>query len=175
MKLFARTQPLSEHPILRCVEVIKQLGFDGVEICLENPDLAVATLAPELIAQVRDKLAEMGMTDYSISLHKDYIYDDSLFAETQRAIRLTRSFGAKLFVFAGTRKRTNDAAEWQRMVQRTRTLAGIAAGEGVTLAEEFEPGFIVGSTAELLRLFAEIPLARVGRQSRPGARISLRS
>jgi sugar phosphate isomerase/epimerase len=157
MKLFARTQPLAEYPILRGLAVIKQLGFDGVEVCLENPDLTVDLLTPEMVARVRDKLAELGMRDYSISLHKDYIYDDGLFAETQRAIRLTRSFGAEIFVLAGTRKRTGDAAEWQRMVQRMRVLVEIAAGEGVTLAEEFEPGFIVGSTAELLRLFAEIP------------------
>jgi sugar phosphate isomerase/epimerase len=43
------------------------------------------------------------------------------------------------------------------MVERTRELAQVAAEHGVTLAVEFEPGFIVGSTEELMRLFDAIP------------------
>ncbi|MCL5996410.1 MAG: sugar phosphate isomerase/epimerase, partial [Chloroflexi bacterium] len=70
---------------------------------------------------------------------------------------LTPQFGTNLFVFAGTAKRAGDRVEWDRMVARTRELVSVAAEHGVVLAEEFEPGFIVGSTQELLRLFEAIP------------------
>lgn len=39
MKVCGRTQPLAHYPIGLCLEAIKRLGFDGVEICLENEDL----------------------------------------------------------------------------------------------------------------------------------------
>jgi sugar phosphate isomerase/epimerase len=157
MKFLARTQPLAKYPILQCLEVIKRLGFDGVEICLENPDLAPGTLDAARIEAVRMKVAELELAPHSVSYHKDYIYDDMLFEETKQAIRLTPQFGTNVFVFAGTPKRAGDAAEWQRMLARTRALVEVATENGVVLAEEFEPGFIVGSSAELVRLFEEIP------------------
>jgi sugar phosphate isomerase/epimerase len=43
------------------------------------------------------------------------------------------------------------------MVARTRQLVSLAEICGVRLAQEFEPGFIVGSTADVLRLFEAIP------------------
>jgi sugar phosphate isomerase/epimerase len=45
-----------------------------------------------------------------------------------------------------------------RMVSRTVALVEVAAECDVVLAEGFEPGFIVGSTADLVQLFDEIPL-----------------
>jgi sugar phosphate isomerase/epimerase len=90
-------------------------------------------------------------------LHQDYIYDDRLLQETKKAIRMTRAVGTDVFVFSGTKKRTGDQAEWDRMIARTRELVEVAEECGVTLAEEFEPDFIVGSTADLLHLFDEIP------------------
>ena len=157
MKILGRTQPLAKYAILDCLAVIPRLGFDGVEICLENPDLAPDRLDAGRIAAVRDRVAELGLAPHSISYHKDYIYDDALLAQTKRAIGWTRDFGASIFVFAGTPKRAGDVAEWRLMIERTRELVAVAEDHGVTLAEEFEPGFIVGSTADLLRLFDAIP------------------
>jgi sugar phosphate isomerase/epimerase len=153
MKLLGRTQPLSRYPILECLAVIARLGFDGVEICLENPDLAPGGLTPALAAAVRERVQALGLRPHSVSYHKDYVRDDREFDLTLRAIELTPDFGARVFVFSGPFRQTGDAAEWERMVERTRQLARLAESRGVTLAEEFEPGFVVGSTADLLRLF----------------------
>jgi len=157
MKLLGRTQPLSHYPIGECLSVIRRLGFDGVEICLENPDLAPGLLTPELVGAVQAQVAALGLQPYSVSYHKDYIYDDAEFELTKQAIRWTPLFGTDLFVFSGGRRRSGDAAEWDRMVERTRELVEIAQAHGVVLALEFEPGFVVGSTADLLRLFDALP------------------
>jgi len=159
MMIFGRTQPLAQYPILDCLPVLQRLGFDGVELCMENDDLAPDAVTPQLIAAVREQATAL-FSAYSVGYHKDYIYDDGFFELTKRAIALTPDFGANILVFSGTHKRqphTADAAEWQRMIERTRVLVDVAADYGVTLAQEFEPGFIVGSTADLLRLFDEIP------------------
>lgn len=157
MKLLGRTQPLAKYPIRECLRVIRDLGFDGVEICLENPDLDPARLTAALAHDVRDAVARLGLSPHSVSWHRDYVYDDEAFALTRQAIALTPEFGTRIFVFGGPCRRSGDAAEWRLLVDRTRELVALAATCGVTLAEEFEPGFVVGSTADLLRLFAEIP------------------
>lgn len=157
MYILGRTQPLSAHPIHECLGLIRRLGFDGVEICLENPDLAPERLTEQQAKAIGARVAELGLRPHSVSYHKDYIYDDVQFELTRKAIRLTPHFGTNIFVFAGTSKRTRDAAEWDRMLDRTKALVDLAGECGVVLAQEFEPGFIVGSTAALLRLFEAVP------------------
>lgn len=156
MQILGRTQPLAMYPVLRSLEIIKSLGFDGVEICLENDDMAPDVLTPELITAVRRQVTDLGLAPYSISYHKDYLYSDAYFELTKDAIRLTPEFGTNLFVFSGPAKRDNDSNAFDRMVARTRELADVAEGSGVILAEEFEPNFVVGTTADLLRLFEAV-------------------
>lgn len=156
MMIFGRTQPLAHYPILDCLAVLHRLGFDGVELCMENDDLSPAVVTPQFAAEVRARATALFRV-YSVGYHKDYIYDDGFFELTKRAIALTPDFGAHILIFSGTHKRSGDAAEWQRMIERTRVLVDVATDHGVTLAQEFEPGFIVGSTADLLRLFDAIP------------------
>jgi sugar phosphate isomerase/epimerase len=155
MKIFGRTQTLARYPILACIEVLKRLGFDGVEVCLENPDLSPDRLTKDRARAVHDRLVEFGLS-HSVSYHKDYIHSDSAFEQMKSAIRLVPAFGADVFVFGGGVKR-GDAGEWALKVERTRELVSIAEDLGVVMAEEFEPDFIVGNTSELHRLFDQIP------------------
>ena len=157
MKILGRTQMLPDYTVLEALDVIERLGFDGAEICVEKKDWSWVAFDDALAAAVRERVADLGLSPCSFSLHQDYIYDDRLLEETKKAIRMTRDIGSDLFIFSGTQKRTGDAAEWDRMVAHTQELVEVAAACGVTLAEEFEPGFIVGSTADLVRLFGEIP------------------
>jgi sugar phosphate isomerase/epimerase len=157
MKFLGRTQMLSQYPILDSLEIIKSLGFDGVEICVERKDWSLHNLDDFPVLAIRERVAELNLFPYSFSFHQDYVYDDRLFELTKTAIRMTPSLGTNIFVFSGAKKRTGDRDEWKRMVERTRILTAIAEDSGVTLAKEFEPGFVVGSTPEILRLFNEIP------------------
>ena len=99
MKIFGRTQPLSKYPIHECLGVISGLGFDGVEICLENEDIAPDRLSTQTIEAIRERLADVGLTSYSVSYHRNYIHDDSIFQEIEKVIPLVRSFGTDVLVF----------------------------------------------------------------------------
>ncbi len=158
IKILGRTQPLSRCSIFEALTKIRRLGFDGVEICLENPDLAPERLSESLARQAAATVADLELSPCSVSYHQDYIHDDRLFAETCQAIRLTPEFGAHIFVFSGSPWRSaQKPQEWARMIERTRELVRLAEQVQVVLALEFEPGFIVGSTQDLHQLFAEIP------------------
>jgi sugar phosphate isomerase/epimerase len=158
MKLSGRTQPLSSrYTTLDSLALIQRLGFDGVEICLEIDEVAPDQLTAERAAAIGNRARALGLDPCVIGYHKDYIYDDTLFDLTQTAIRLAPVFGAKILIFAGTPPREGDADAWQRMLTRTRLLVRLAEDHNVILAQEFEPGFVIGSTADLLRLFDAIP------------------
>ncbi|MBT7301031.1 MAG: hypothetical protein HN849_16040, partial [Victivallales bacterium] len=102
MHIYGRTQPLAHYPILDALAVLGQLGFAGVEICLENPDLAPEELTEDLAQRVGEKAQALGLAR-SVSYHKDFIHDDAMLAATKKAIRLTPAFGAAVFVYAGSR------------------------------------------------------------------------
>jgi len=140
-----------------CLRMLKEVGFDGVELCLENEDVRPEILDGTLARQVGDAVRELGLAPFSVSYHQDYIYNDQQFELTRKVIPLVRAFGTDMLVFSGTTARSGDHAAWKRMVARTRELVQVAEEQGVTLAEEFEPNFVVGSTEHLLRLFDEIP------------------
>jgi sugar phosphate isomerase/epimerase len=147
---------LPDVPAVRTLDTLAELGFDGAEICLEHPHLNPGNLTEDVARSMADRAGELGMEPNSVSYHKDFVYDDRLLEETIRAIRLTPAFGAKVFVFAGALPRPDDPDPFERMVQRTRRLAAAADDCGVILAEEFEPGFIVGNTDSLHRLLHEV-------------------
>ena len=158
MKFSGRTQPLyPRYSILEAMKVIKSLGFDGVEICLEVEELNPDLISLLLIAQIREQVEVLGLSPHAIGFHVDYIFQDDLFEQTKTAIKLVSAFGSDILIFSGTTRRDGSQEEWGRMLERTRELVKLAEDCGVLLAQEFEPGFIVGSTADLLRLMQDIP------------------
>jgi len=157
MLIYGRTQPLAQYTVLNALDALKRLGFDGVEVCFEAEDMRPDLIDEAMGEAVQQRLADLGFTSYSVGYHKDYTYDDAEYERTLRAIELTPSFGTDIFVFSGAKRRTSDQAEWNLTVERTREFVKVAEANGVILAQEFEPDFIVGTTADLLRLFEEIP------------------
>lgn len=157
MRILGRTQMLSQYSLLDSLDVIKRLGYDGVEICVERKDWSFNDLDNIPADAIRKRVAELGLQPHSFSFHQDYIYGDEVFELTKKAIKMTQDFGTNIFIFGGVKKKTGDKAEWDRMIERTLALVEVAVHHGVILAQEFEPDFIVGSTEELLQLFEEIP------------------
>lgn len=159
MKLYGRTQMLDKYSFDRSFEVMKGLGFDGFEICLENRKWEVRQeiLDSEYIKICKNKLTQLNIKDYSFSYHCNYIYSDLSFNYMKKAIKAANELEAKIFIFSGTKKQTFDKNEWKLMINRTRELVKIAEGYNVILANEPEPNFIIGNIDELLELFNEIP------------------
>jgi len=157
MKIWGRTQPLTPYSIEDCLRTLKRVGFEGVELTFENEDIHPRKLTDEVVATVRGLIDELGLTPFSVSYHKNFIYNDDDLEDTITSIRAARRFGTDIFVYAGAPAQEGDDQAWGRMVERTRQLVQVAEEEGIILAEEFEPGFVVGSTEQLLRLFDEVP------------------
>lgn len=156
MHFLGRTQTLNELSIENCLEKLKHAGFDGVELCLEHPDIAPDKLTSGRLQELAKLALEQGLAPNSLSYHANYIYEDKHFEEIQQVIELTHEFDTNVLVIGGSPKRSNDCEEWDRMIKRTRELAHIAEVNRITLAKEFEPDFIVGNTVDLLWMFEQI-------------------
>ncbi len=160
MTFTGRTQPVSQHGVVGALRVLKELGFDGAEICVETKEWDVLDFTPDLVADVSEALAELDFAAVSFSRHADYIYDDEALDDSIKLLALTPRFGTDLFIVSGCRRRESGAnigsVEWKRMVDRTRRLIGAAEEHGVLLAMEHEPLFIVGTTEEQIALKDEL-------------------
>ena len=161
MLLYGRTQPLADLSIGKAIDTIARVGFEGAEICLENPELAPATLTEAMARDVVKRAKDAGLKKWSVSYHVDFMRNDDMLEGSLKAIRLMHAFESNVFVFSNIRCAKPTDADWRLLVERTKPLIEAAEACGVTLAEEPEPGFLIGSTTDMHRYFELVPSPRL--------------
>lgn len=159
MKICGRTQMLSHYSLNKSLELIKTLGFNGVEISVLNNKFQFRPdLLEDYVADFNRDLSErIELEITSLSCHGNYIYNDEFFEIVKKTISKTKNYGTNKLIISGCQKRTRDEDEWSFMLNKTKELVLIAEANDIILAVEFEPDFVVGNTNELIRLFKDIP------------------
>lgn len=162
MKIAYRTQPYTDYGIEEAFNHLANLGYDGVELCLEHPDTTVKKLTDDKIAEVKNLLDEennLGLS--SVSLHCNFVDDDECFSELKKAIPIAVKFGSELLVISTGK--ISESKEEQKSVLRTRIseLLDLCDENEVILALEPEPDFIVGSTEDMLELIEDVESERL--------------
>ena len=160
MKILGRTQMIQDGTISEAVKRLMAKGFDGVEISSYNKkfDLHSEFFSEGFSAKIKDTLAECGVTAYSIFAHMDYVVDDERYEYVKRIIRIGGEIASPVIIVTGGMDGKSPERDtlYAKQVQRTRELCKIAAGNGVTLAVEFEPNFVVGTTKQTLKLLEDV-------------------
>jgi sugar phosphate isomerase/epimerase len=154
MKTGYRTSPYSKLEITNAFQKIAEAGYDGVELCLENPDCRVEVLHAAAISRIKDSLAKHRLGLASLSWHGNYLVNDKVFEGLKEAVPITRRFGCDILILS-TGPITDKQAQWKTLVLRTRELLKIAEDHAVTLAMEAEPNFVCESTEDVIRLAEE--------------------
>lgn len=157
MKIAYRTQAYKNYDIETALSQLANLGYDGVELCLEHPDTSLDKLTDDKIAYVKKLLHENNLGLSSVSLHCNFVDNDKCFSELKKAIPITKKFDAHLLVISTGTLRESEA-ETQRATLRTRIreLLTLCDENDVLLALEPEPEFIIGSTVDMLELIEDI-------------------
>lgn len=155
IKFSGRTQPLEEYGSFEAIRMLGEMGFDGVEICLENADVHPSMMDAALMEKLGIHTLDMGLKTWVISWHKTYIDDDTAFIQLQKLIPLVPLSGNNILII-GDASAKNTRDEWTKMSQRTKLLSKIAEDNGIILAKEPEPNFIVGTSEDMIRLIKEI-------------------
>lgn len=155
MYICGRTQPLSELGMVGSLRRIKEMGFEGVEICPETKEWGLFEFTADAVREIADLLEELRFGTVSFGLHSNYIDDDDRFELSKRLIEVAPKLSSDVFIISG-RRATDDRDEWKKMADRTREFVRVGEANGVRIAMEHEPKFVVGTTADQLRLMQEI-------------------
>jgi sugar phosphate isomerase/epimerase len=157
MKIGFRTAGFHQWPTPEVLTLLGNLGYDGVEICLENPDCRPETLTPAGATDLARLCADAGLEVASVSFHADAEEPALRRENTVRALGLVAVFGADVFIMNG--RRLAPGAEERTRAELTELLDVLlprAEAHGLRIAIEPEPGLAVGSAAEMQALLDRV-------------------
>lgn len=159
MYLLGRTQMVPAATFEESVKRLMEKGFDGVEINIYNLQFQLREefFAAGFADRMKDILAKYHVKAFSVGAHRDYT-DEEDFEIVSQAIRVAADLGAPPVIITGAFRNEEIPFEeqWKLQIQKTKELCKVAEAEGIRLALEFEPGFVIDSTEKMLKAFAEI-------------------
>ena len=161
------TNGFTNHRLPEALEVIAELGYDGVALTLDTNHLdpfdgelarRTAAVAADLERLGLGVVIETGAR-YLLDpwrKHSPTLMDDDPARRLdylRRAVRVGADLGAEAVSFwAGI----GPADRWDRLVDGCRQIVDVAATAGVTLGFEPEPGMLVNDIADWRRLHADL-------------------
>ncbi|MGP4031127.1 EboA domain-containing protein [Pseudarthrobacter sp. 1C304] len=166
------TNGFADHPLPTALELLAEQGYSAVALTLGHPHLD--PFAEDLDAQLeslRGLLDRLGLrivietgTRFLLDprhKHRPALVDEEAtvrVAFLRRAVDIAAVLQAEcVSFFSGVLPEdTTPEAGWQRMTTRVADIAGYARGKGVVVAVEPEPGMLVETVSDVLRLRAEL-------------------
>ncbi len=155
-RLGFRTAGYRDVAIEHAIRAIADVGYDGVELCLEHPDLHPETLTDRRCNELTDIASELGLEVATVSYHGDADPLDVRWNRALAAVALTPALGADVLIVNAPRPgddRPADLAD-QFRYQLSAQLE-MATMLEVTIAVEPEPGLLVDDCADMLDLLDE--------------------
>lgn len=168
MKFSGRMQVLSgRYNVFEACSFLKDAGFDGVEISLEDLyfKLNLNLLDERFIGPIRAHCEEIGLTISAVGNHMGYFFDDFVFDQIQKGIRVAPLYGSDIFIISGMNsidERVHCKELRSIAVSRIKTLCQVAEEVGVRLALEAEPPSIITSSLDFLALCDEVGSPALG-------------
>ncbi|GAB4083400.1 sugar phosphate isomerase/epimerase [Myceligenerans cantabricum] len=180
MRLGYGTNGFGDHPLDAALDVIDGCGYDAVALTLGFPHLdPFDPTADATVARLRDRFARAGtavvvetgtryLLDPLRKHHPTLLHPEAEAAPRldylRRAVDVAAGLDATCVSFfsgvlpGGVPARTG----WSRLLERVAVLLRYAAGRGVPLAIEPEPGMLVETVDDALRLRAELGAGATG-------------
>ncbi len=147
-------------PIEQAAGELAALGFDGLELCLEAPDVRPESLDSARCRHICQRLDGMGIAILSVSYHGDIEPPEQRRANQERAVSITRWLGADILILNGE-KATDAPRQWEEHIARLKTLCRLAGDQNVTLAIEPEPLLVIGSSQDMQTMIQAVDSPRL--------------
>lgn len=152
-----RTCGYREWTLQDAFQSISDVGYDGVEVCLEHPETRPEELTEQRARELAQMARDAGIEIASLSYHGDGEPEAQRAENQKRAIALARQFGANVLILnAANAQPGKEALQWSEFRRTLRVLLPIAQAEGVLIALEPEPGHFLHSSGDMMRLLEEI-------------------
>ncbi len=157
MRLGFRTAGFRNQPIMDALGTIAEIGYDGVELCLEAHGLRPDEVGPGRLAVIAQHLQNLGLELASVSYHGDGEPLERRIPNTFRALEVAAQIGADILIVNTERPDwANREEQWRAIVDRFKKLCAAAEGYGIAVAVEPEPGLVVHGMEEMARLLDEV-------------------
>jgi sugar phosphate isomerase/epimerase len=166
------TNGFTDHPLSTALEILAEQGYDAVALTLGHPHLD--PFAEDLDAQLqtlRVRLDELGLrvvvetgTRFLLDprhKHRPALVDEEAATRVvflRRAVDIAAALQAEcVSFFSGVLPEgTTPETGWRRLASRVADVVEYARGKDVLLAVEPEPGMLVETVSDVLRLRAEL-------------------
>ena len=160
MLICGRTQLIESDSYPDAVRRLMAKGYDGIEVGIYdrsfNPREAFFRADfPETILKTFE---ENGVRAWSIGAHMDYTREHERFEAVLGAIEVAKRIGTKIVIISGPFRNEEEpfAAQWSRQIEALRRLCEKAEREGIDLAFEYEPGFVIDCCELFLKAAEEV-------------------
>ena len=163
MKIGFRTAGFGEWPLQDALARLADIGYHGVEICLEHRDSRPEDLTLDACEALAQTCSDIGLDIASVSYHADFEPPDQRHDNTLRAVELVPAFGTSVYIINGHRfSQVPESEAARRLHSVLDAILPRAEALGVRVAIEPEPGTAVGSSADMLALIERIGSPSLG-------------
>lgn len=157
MKIGFRTGGFPTYGTVEILRQLKEIGYDGVELCFEHSDVRPEDMGEEQAQFIQHVADDLGIEIASLSYHADNLDPVRRDENIGRILRLAPSFRTKVFIINSRRTEPGRQTEQRREFERRlRELTHVAEGQGLRLAVEPEPGMFVEGTKEMKTLLETV-------------------
>jgi len=157
-----RTAGYRKVPVEEAIRAIAEAGYDGVELCLEHPDLLPERLTEDRCAQVAAVASTLGLEIATISYHGDSDPLELRWNRALAAVALAPALGTDVVILNSPRpgddRPGNLADQFRSQLANQLEMADVV---GVTVALEPEPGLLVDGCSDMAELIDELGSSRL--------------
>lgn len=154
IKLAFRTSGFKKKDIFTALKIIRGAGYDGVELCLEHPDLHPAILNSKGINKIKGYMEAIEIETAAVSYHGKLDSLEEKFRLSAEGMRICKDFGFPFIIISsvkrGKKKRDTEFMEFLKFMKR---LCKLASRRNILIALEPEPDTVIHGTEEMERLF----------------------
>jgi sugar phosphate isomerase/epimerase len=136
---------------------LSEIGYDCVELCLEHPDLQPARLTISRVRELRQLLDVQGLSVAAVSYHGAEDQLEVRRRNLYQAMEIIPRFGTDLLITSSRREKPRRLqAQVMEHIDWYEELCTAAAERGVRVAVEPQPGLVIRTTEDLVKMIQAV-------------------
>ncbi|MBC8278639.1 MAG: sugar phosphate isomerase/epimerase [FCB group bacterium] len=153
-KIGFRLTGFREWPLKEALAALADIGYDGVEICLEHPDLNPDNPDVWDSRRLVETLKEVNLAASAVSFHGKRASYAEKYRKCTAGIKLARELDVKTFISGSVLDRNEES--WGRCCDFVRDCCAVAGLYDIDFAVEPEPGNMIEDSAGMRKLMNEL-------------------